>query len=190
MNRSRTPTIGNRALLLRGLVCLSLGILLYSCSSLKQSAQTGMVQIGDVQTFDGIYKNASEGNSGIELRSLWNQLALHDDLDTVDFERATIELHTLGKKEIKATRIQDGVEMKSLVLHGKLKDNYFVSKPKRSVVPIPFIYGQVKNNQFQIWLDKEGRLHVDRLYNRWGWVFVFLAGTDNTSSYVYDRLKD
>lgn len=152
--------------------------------------QGEMVQVGDVHTFDGIYKNASEGNAGIELRSLWNQLALHDDLDTVDFERTTIKLRTVGKKEIKATRIQDGVEMESLFLHGKLKDNYFVSKPKRSVVPIPFIYGQVKNNQFQLWLDKAGRLHVDRLQNRWGWVFIFLAGTDNTTSYVYDRLRD
>ncbi|MDR2283762.1 MAG: hypothetical protein LBE37_11160 [Sphingobacterium sp.] len=189
MNRTKTA-IGSRVPLLRSFAHLSLGILLYSCSSLKQSTQAEMVQIGDVQTFDGIYKNVSEGNSGIELRSLWNQLALHDDLDTVYFERATIELRTVGKNEIKATRIQDGVEMKSLILHGKLKDNYFVSKPKRSVVPIPFIYGQIKNNQFQLWLDKEGRLHVDRLYNRWGWVFIFLAGTDNTSSYVYDRLKD
>ena len=74
-----------------------------------------------------------------------------------------------------------------MVLKGKLKDGYFVSRHKRKIIPIPLIYGQFSNNQFQLSLGKDGQLHVDRMQNEWGWVFVFLASKDNTSSYEYKR---
>ncbi|MNL10302.1 hypothetical protein D3C87_1310990 [compost metagenome] len=149
-----------------------------------------MQEISGLQAFDGIYENPSNIKSDLEFSSLWNQLNLSEKPDTLVFSKAKVGLKAVGKDQIKATWLQGDIEKKSVVLKGKLKDNYFVSKHKRMIIPIPLIYGQVKNNQFQLWLDKDNQLHADRLQNSWGWVFVFLASNDNTSSNEYKRKSE
>lgn len=169
------------------LICLSSILILSGCASLKQARQEGARQISDLQAFDGIYENPSIKKGDSEFSSLWNQLNLSEKPDTLDFKTAKIGLKAIGKDQIRATWLQGGTEKKSMVLKGKLRDNYFVSRHKRTVIPIPLIYGQIKNSQFQLWLDKDSTLRADRLDNRWGWVFLFLASKDNTSSYEYKR---
>lgn len=169
---------------------LSCVFILSGCASLKQARQDGMQEISGLQAFDGIYENPSSKKSDSEFSSLWNQLNLSEKPDTIDFSKARIGLKTIGKDQIRATWLQDGAEKKSVVLKGRLRDNYFVSRHKRTVIPIPLIYGQVKNNQFQLWLDKDNQLHADRLQNIWGWVFVFLASNDNESSHEYKRKSE
>ncbi|ERJ58731.1 hypothetical protein M472_08115 [Sphingobacterium paucimobilis HER1398] len=164
-------------------------MVLSGCSALQQPTQEGGQMIPRLQTFDGVYRNTPVNNPDMELLSLWNQLSLNDKIDTLDFKNAEIVLETKGDRQIKAIWLQGGVEKKSILVHGKLKDNYFVSRHSRTIIPIPLVYGHIANNQFQLWLDNDGQLHVDRLQNRWGWVFVFLAGVDNTSSYVYPKSR-
>lgn len=161
-----------------------------SCASLKQQKQDSQQQVSTLSAFDGIYMNPSGTNDDAEFSSLWNQLILADKIDTLDFKKATIALRAVGNSKIKATWLENGIKKKSIELQGKLKDNYFVSRHKRSVIPIPLIYGQIKNNQFQLWLDKDKQLQVDRLQNRWGWVFLFIAGKDETRNYHYKKLKE
>ncbi|MNY44831.1 hypothetical protein D3C86_1798910 [compost metagenome] len=69
-----------------------------------------------------------------------------------------------------------------------MKDNYFVSRHQRTIIPIPLIYGEFKNNQFQFALTDRNSLLVDRLENQWGWVFLFLANNDSTRSFEYKKL--
>lgn len=185
-NRERPQQISTRPVLF--LSCIF--ILLSGCVSLQQVPTTGIKNISSLNAFDGIYENQSSKKSGSEFSSLWNQLNLSEKPDTLDFSKARIGLKAVGKDQIKATWVEGGTEKKSIVLKGKLRDNYFVSRHKRTVIPIPLIYGQVKNNQFQLWLDKGNQLHADRLQNRWGWVFVFLASNDNTSSHEYKRKSE
>jgi len=180
IRKAATGTIG----------CLSGILILSGCASLKQARQDGMQEISGLQAFDGIYENPSSKKSGSESSSLWNQLNLSEKPDSIDFSKASIALKAVGKDQIRATWLQGDVERKSIVLKGKLKDSYFVSKHKRTIIPIPLIYGQIKNSQFQLWLDKDNQLHADRLQNRWGWVFVFLASNDNTSSHEYKRKSE
>ena len=149
-----------------------------------------MQEISDLQAFDGIYENPAAKKGDMEFYSLWNQLIMQDKIDTPDFRNARIGLKAIKKDQPRATWLEGNTKKKSIVLKGKLKDNYFVSKHKRTVIPIPLIYGQIENNQFQLWLGEDNQLHLDRLKNGWGWVFVFVAGTDNTSSYEYKRKSE
>ncbi|QQT46090.1 Uncharacterised protein [Sphingobacterium multivorum] len=169
---------------------LSAVLMLSGCASLKQQKRDTQQQVSTLSSFDGIYVNPFSTNDDAEFSSLWNQLILADKIDTLDFQKATIALQAVGDNKLKATWLEHGIEKKSVELQGKLKKNYFVSRHRRSVIPIPLIYGQIKNNQFQLWLDKDNQLHVDRLQNRFGWVFLFLAGKDETRSYQYKKEKE
>ncbi|WP_155975996.1 hypothetical protein [Pedobacter heparinus] len=185
-NRGRPKQVSTSPVLF--LSCIL--IFLSGCASLQQASTTGIKNISSLNAFDGIYENLSIKKSESEFSSLWNQLNLSGKSDTLDFSKARIGLKAVGKDQIRATWVEGGIEKKSVVLKGKLRDNYFVSRHKRTVIPIPLIYGQLKNNQFQLWLDKDNQLHADRLQNRWGWVFVFLASNDNTSSHEYKRKSE
>lgn len=187
------PIVSLRTIHMRA-VCfmcfLSAALMLSGCASLKQQKRDTQQQVSTLSEFDGIYMNPSSTNDDAEFSSLWNQLILADKIDTLDFKKATIALRAVGNSKIKATWLENGIEKKSIELQGKLKDNYFVSRHKRSVIPIPLIYGQIKKNQFQVWLDKNNQLQVDRLQKRWGWVFLFIAGKDETRNYHYKKLKE
>lgn len=172
-----------------GVVLLCTFFSVCGCASLKQTRKEGMLEISELKAFDGIYNNVSSQEEDAEFSSLWNQLILRDKIDLLDFRNAKIRLSTIGNNQIKATWLLGDTAKKSILLDGKLKDNYFVSRHNRIIIPIPLIYGQIKNNQFQLWLGQDNQLHLDRLQNRWGWVFVFLAGADNTSSYKYEKAK-
>ncbi len=172
------------------LVLLCIILSLCGCASLKQTSLDSMHEISELQLFDGTYENLTSDHEGSEFSSLWNQLILKNEIDTLDFKNAKIRLKAIGRSQIKATWLDRGLEKKSIVLKGKLKGNYFVSQHKRTIIPIPLIYGMIRNNQFQLWLDQDSQLRVDRLQNRWGWIFVFLAGTDNTSNYKYIKVKE
>lgn len=165
---------------------LSCLLLLSSCVSLQQTSATGLKKIAGLSAFDGIYDNPSTGNQDAAYASLWNQLVLNDEPDTLDFRKARIALKAIGNDQIRATWLQGDIEKKSVLLKGKFRDSYFVSRHKRTIIPIPLIYGEFSNNQFQLWLDKDSQLHADRLHNRWGWIFLFFAGKDDTHSYQYN----
>jgi len=169
---------------------LSAVLMLTGCASLKQARHDSMQEVTTLSAFDGTYANPFSASDDAEFSSLWSQLTLAEKLDSLDFKKATIALQAAGNDKIKATWFEDRIEKKSIILKGKLKDSYFVSQHKRTGVPIPLIYGQIKNSQFQLWLDKGDKLHVDRLQNRWGWVFLFLAGKDETRNYQYKKVKE
>lgn len=187
MTAKKRRLIGKAA---TGIMLLCSIFTLSGCASLKQIRQDGMQEISGSQAFDGIYENPSSTKSDSEFSSLWSQLTTSEKPDTLDFSKARIGLKAVGKDQIRATWLQGGTEIKSVVLKGKLRDNYFVSRHQRTVIPIPLIYGQVRNSQFQLWLGHDNQLHADRLLNRWGWVFVFLASNDNTSSHEYKRKSE
>ncbi len=157
------------------------------CASLKQSDEYNTQDISELQAFDGIYNNVASGKEDLQFCSLWSQLMLQNKVETTDFMEAKIELKAVGKNQIRVRWLKDSTESKSIILKGKFRDNHFISKHKRTILPIPLIYGRIENNQFQLWLDQDKQLHLDRLQNRWGWVFLFLAGKDETTSYQYKR---
>lgn len=169
---------------------LSCILLLSGCVSLRQISTTEIKETASLNAFDGIYENPAVGKGDAQFSSLWNQLTLTEKIDTPDFQNARIGLKAVGKDKLKATWLQGDIEKKSVLLKGRLKDSYFVSRHKRTVIPIPLLYGQFSNNQFQLWLDKDSQLHADRLQNRWGWVFLFFAGKDDTRSYQYKKKTD
>ncbi len=164
-------------------------VLFSSCVSLKQNQQIGIKPIHTLDAFNGIYENIFTSKDSLNYASLWRQLHLDNHLDAADFRAAKIELRSVDKRSIKAIWWQNETALAEIHLKGKLKDNYFVSKAKRTIIPIPLIYGQIKNNQFQLALNTNNELLLDRLENQWGWVFVFLANNDSSKSYTYHKIK-
>jgi len=174
--------------LMKTAICLFCIILFSGCVSLKQTKQTGIKKIDNTSAFNGVYENNFAEND-TEFFTLWSQLKLDNTSEQLDFKQAKIELTALSKTRIKAIWRQGNEQKAELVLKGKLKDNYFVSKHKRTIIPIPLIYGEFKNNQFQLALSENNNLLIDRLDNQWGWVFFFLAANNSTKSYEYKGIK-
>ncbi|GGE58428.1 hypothetical protein EV200_103366 [Pedobacter psychrotolerans] len=161
-------------------------ILFSSCVSLKQTKQAGIIKITDLSSFNGSYNNKL--NSPDSLSSLWNQLSL-GQISTSSDQGERIELQAISKSKIKAILFLGSEQKSELILKGKLMNNYFVSIHKRTIIPIPFIFGKFKNNQFQFALSENNTLQVDCLNNQWGWVFLFLASHDQTRHYEYKGLS-
>lgn len=156
-----------------------------NCVSLKQTKQTGIKKVENLNSFNGTYENLS--NTERPYSSLWNQLRLTDSY-TSDNGEAKVELIVINKNQIRAILTQNNQIKSELILKGKLRDNYFVSNSRRTIIPIPFIYGDIKNNQFQLALSESNSLLVDRLNNQWGWVFFFLASNDQTKHNAYKSI--
>lgn len=171
---------------LSALICL---VFLTGCVSLKQSNQLGIKKTNKLDAFNGIYQNTQKTTDSLIYSSLWSQLSLTNNWNAAEFKNAKIELIAFDKYKLKAIWWQDNTQKATLILNGKLKDNYFVSKHKRKVIPIPLIYGEFKNNQFQLSINEHNELIVDRLENQWGWVFLFMANNNSTRKYEYKRLN-
>ena len=161
-------------------------ILLSSCVSLKQTKQDHIRKISDLSAFNGNYSNRINSSDSSNL--LWNQLNL-DHMPAFNAKGGRIELQAIDKNKVKAILFLDGERKSELALKGKMKNNYFVSVHKRTIIPIPFIFGKFKNNQFQLALSEDNTLQIDCLNNQWGWVFIFLASHDQTRHYEYKYLK-
>ncbi|WP_316819167.1 hypothetical protein [Pedobacter nyackensis] len=171
---------------MRGLIILS--VLLFSgCVSLKQTKQVGIKKVSKLSAFDGVYENTVAEKEASQFSTFWQQLKLSDDLDSLNLNMARIEITALSETRIRAILLQGNEKKKELIWSGKLKNNYFVSRNQRTMIPIPLIYGEFKNNQFQFALTEDNSLLVDRLENQWGWVFLFLANKDSTRSFEYKK---
>lgn len=171
------------------LLCLTCVVLLSGCVSLQQSKQLGIKKINELSAFNSVYENVRQTGDSLTYALLWNQLKLSPGLADADFKNAKIELLAFDKNKLKAIWWQGEVQKAELILKGELRDNYFVSKHKRKIIPIPLIYGKLENHQFQLSIGPHNELILDRLENKWGWVFLFLASNNSTKKYEYRNTK-
>jgi len=160
--------------------------LLSACTALNQNSQTGVLPVTDIKSFDGIFKNSTDTQH--VYTSLWNQLNLSNN-NTLTKTGSVVMLKGITDRSIKATLVLNDVEQASIILKGKLKNHYFVSKHQRTMIPIPLLYGKFKNQQFQLAIKDDHTLSVDRLNNQWGWVFLFLASNNQTDHNEYKQIK-
>lgn len=171
------------------LLCLSCVVLLSGCVSLQQTKQLGIKKINKLSAFNGIYENTWQTGDSLSYALLWNQLKLSHNLSEPDFKKAKIELVAFDTDKLKAIWWQGDVQKAELILKGELRDNYFVSRHQRKIIPIPLIYGKLENHQFQLSISAHNTLILDRLENKWGWVFLFLASNNSTKRYEYHSAK-
>ncbi|MFD2285054.1 hypothetical protein GJU39_09895 [Pedobacter petrophilus] len=129
-----------------------------------------------------------KATDSVSYSSFWNQLSLNNQA-ALSSEAENVELIAINKNKIKAVLFSGNEQKSVLILKGKLKGNYFVSNHKRTIIPIPLIYGEFKNNQFQLAINEQNTIQVDRLNNQWGWIFFFLAENNQTRSYEYKRIS-
>ena len=170
-------------------LCLTCIVLLSGCVSLQQTKQSGIKKINELSAFNGVYENVRQTGDSLSYVPLWDQLKLSPSLADADFKNAKIELLAFDKNKLKAIWWQGEVQKAEMILKGELKDNYFVSTHQRKIIPIPLIYGKLENHQFQLSLNAHNELILDRLENKWGWVFLFLASNNSTKRYEYRSTK-
>ncbi|WP_113661310.1 hypothetical protein [Pedobacter nanyangensis] len=173
------------------LFILTCTALLTGCAtSLQQPQRTDMLQIKSLSTLNGVYQNTGITKSHGTYNTLWYHLNSIGQIDTITSPSATITLLALDNGKIRATLETEGSTSKSIEIKGKFKDGYFVAKPKRSAVPIPLLYGKFKNKQVQLSLNQDNSLHLDQLHNEWGWVFLFLANNNTSTSNDYKKVGE
>jgi len=176
---------------LYSLTILSCLALLSGCAaSLQQPQRTDMLQMKSSSAFNGVYQNIGTTKNNGTYNTLWHHLNSIGQPDTTSLTNATITLLVLDNEKIRATWEANGNTSKSIEIKGEFKNGYFVSKPKRSSIPIPLIYGKFKNIQIQLSLNQDNSLHLDQLHNEWGWVFLFLASNDTSTSNNYKKIGE
>lgn len=167
-----------------------LAILTGCAASLKQTQRTDMLQPNSLSALNGTYENTGITKSNGTYNTLWYHLNSIGQKDTTSLPNATITLLALDNEKIRATWKTNGNTSKTIEIKGKFKDGYFVSNAKRTAIPIPLIYGAFKNIQFQLSLNQDNSLHLDQLHNEWGWVFLFLANNDTSTTNNYKKVKE
>jgi len=171
-------------------ILTGLALLTGCAASLKQPQRTDMLQMKSLSAFNGAYQNIGTTKSSGSYNTLWHHLNSIGQTDTTNVPNTTITLLALDSEKIRATLEAKGSATKSIELKGEFKDGYFVTKPKRSAIPIPLIYGKFKNIQIQLSLNQDNSLHLDQLHNEWGWVFLFLASNDTSTSNNYQKIGE
>ncbi len=68
---------------------------------------------------------------------------------------------------------------------GKFKDGFFLVKRKVKYFGLPFIYMRFSQYRCRIGKDISNHLIVDKAEERFGWIFIFSAGTNYTNSYKF-----
>jgi len=159
-------------------------------ASLKQVQRTDMLQLNSISTLNGVYENTGITKGNGTYHTLWYHLNSIGQTDTISLTNATITLLALDNEKIRATWKADGYASKTIEIEGKFKDGYFVSNAKRTAIPIPLIYGKFKNIQIQLSLNQDNSLHLDQLHNEWGWVFLFLANNDTSTTNNYKKIGE
>jgi hypothetical protein len=176
---------------LHSLTILSCIVLLTGCAaSIQQPQRTDMLQLKSSSDFNGVYQNTGTTNSNGTYQTLWYHLNSIGQSDTTSLPNAKITLLVLDDDKIRATWEAKGYTSKSIEIKGQFKNGYFVAKPKRTAIPIPLIYGKFKNIQIQLSLNQDHSLHLDQLHNEWGWVFVFLANNNTSTSNNYKKIGE
>lgn len=169
---------------------LILGCILFSagCVSVKQVQSHQLKYVEQLSDFNGSYSNRAKGVDSLSGRTLWRQLNLQMSGFKNEVPGGTVELRALNNKQIEITLLQGSKRINTAIISGKLKQNHFVSKHNRKIIPVPLIYGHFSNRQFQFSIDRQNNLNLNGINNQWGWVFVFLASQNSSYSNNYMKL--
>jgi hypothetical protein len=106
---------------------------------------------------DGVYENAVPGETGI---SLWQDLLKNKSHKDVPFNprNTAVELILLSDKKVQANLYRNNVLEDSMILKGRMKDDYFVVNRRVKTIPlIPLVFTYAENKTI-LGTDVEGNL--------------------------------
>ncbi|MFV0566124.1 MAG: hypothetical protein ACK5NB_09865 [Flavobacteriaceae bacterium] len=155
-----------------------------SCVSLKQNSSTGIQPL-----------SASSGIEGVFSRNIPKYGALHyffgGNFNVGSATTETVSLKTIDHKHIELSLIYNDSLAAKQIIKGKVKNNYFVSRHKRTIIPFIPIFGIFENKQIQFSLSQDQTLKVETIDNKWGCIFFYCA--ENTSRipnrYLFNKLE-
>lgn len=161
---------------------------LFSCKPLDKIGMRGYpinkLTNGDYAKLSGNYSNYPDTavgkvvdhpyNRQTQYLSLFNQFITTTQLGDKDYyERQTVNLHFTAPGKAKAQLFIRDTLIETKILRGKIKNNYFYSRPKLLALPlIPVLFGY-DFKRYRIGFSGE-YLIVD--YSTKRWLFALLAG--------------
>jgi hypothetical protein len=166
-------------------------IVFSSCSTLKFSKNTDAIEI-DKENYtkvNGNYDNNFVDTSTTLGITLWNILNAQNNVRDYNkaliYRDAKVSLFFKNDKTLYAKLYNADTVIAEKFFKGKFKNGFFLGKRKIKYFGLPFIYMTYSQYRFRIGKDKSNNLLVDKAEERFGWIFIFSAGTNFSNNYKF-----
>jgi len=167
-----------------------------SCASFSKdviSTKLNPKNYSELKQIDGKYEIYADSDS---LRTniyenlvglWWNSEKYKLDLDSN--KKYFAELKLINENEVELNIYENGAEIKSEILKGKLKNGMFYLKQNLSVSGVPYVFGTFTNDKKRIIL-KNNSILIERIKHEFGAVVViFTAGFKNEKTLEFKRIE-
>jgi len=152
-------------------------ILFSSCASLKQEQYKGIKNLTSLEELEGQYYRIIQFSDTAKT------------FPSIIDSTKILYLKKIDKNKLEYKIYKKDSLMSEEIITGKIKDNYFISDHKRTIIPIPFIIGIIENYQEQ-YSVQNNLIKIDVMYHRWGWFLFFIASNDDEFSMYYTKKKN
>jgi len=144
----------------------------------------------DMESLGGRYSNKGiDGNK----TTLWERLSnFAPDQDSINAipEDAEIRLDFNPGGTLKASVIAHGELTESLSIPVKKRHKHLILQNKTRVIPIPFLYFEIKEKKTVLALLENGHLGFSYYDSHSLWILVMAAGDDSAFTAEYERLTE
>jgi len=120
-------------------------------------------------------------------RTLWQQFNYLQNEQLKNTEYYKVILTVINEKRIKVGYYLKEKLIDERIIKGKINNGYFLSRRKIKAKGIPFIYFKYSETQFQIGINENGDLIVDRFLGQCGMIFILHACPVENFHYFYKR---
>ncbi|MDZ4149195.1 MAG: hypothetical protein U1C58_12970 [Flavobacteriaceae bacterium] len=172
-------------------VFIVLTLSISSCASFSKdviSTNLNPKTYSELKQIDGKYKIYTDSDSlktniyETLLGVWWNSKKHKLDLDSNN--KYFTELEMISENELKLSVYENGVEIKSGIVKGKLKNGMFYLKQNLSVSGIPYVFGTFTNDKKRIIL-KNNSILIERINHEFGAVAVIF-----TAGFKYEKILE
>ena len=167
------------------MICL----LITGCYSTDKLISKSKYQAVDFskENLSGKYQNVI-----VEKSALWNILAEAKSIDkdtTVISENSILEFYFVNDKKLRVDLIENDSIVKSMILDGKIKDDYFSIDKKLFIIPIPAVF-ILRERKFILGNDRDGNLILNKGTKDGAWILIMASDHGGISSQLIKRIKN
>ena len=142
---------------------------------------------GNLSRLNGRYSNVTNDGDSLQNSSLWHQFSFLKKDTAYDWKNHEIELEVVNHKRIKAKLWNDNVLIDEKLIKGKLDEGFFSARRQLEVIGFPFIYFFYCDSKYEIAIDQNETLVLNRSTANYGNIFIMSAGNTADSMEKYDK---
>lgn len=157
--------------------------------SVKNAGRQGLMNLeGAASEIDGVYINRKfDSANQLPLWNVFTERHRHGEPDTLyQPGNSRIKLTSQGQKRILAQLYFGDKKMGQEILKGKFKNQYFIARRKIHYSGVPVIFMGYSSNKYHISKDSSGILYIDGARTAFGWILLFVAGSDYRYHYKFE----